>query len=96
MSLALSFLIATSLSFVIAFYAPEGTSGGILKLSVLPSVSASVRYKSCLSDNLKSTEANLMKLHREIKHNQKVHRVQELSPYAQGQGHNLVKGQIMP
>ena len=35
------------------FYAPEGTSGGILKSlrpSVRLSVSPSVRYKSCLSD----------------------------------------------
>ena len=37
----------TKLSFF--FYAPEGTSGGILK-SHRPSVSPSVRYKSCLSD----------------------------------------------
>ena len=31
------------------FYAPEGNSGGILK-SLRPSLSPSVRYKSCLSD----------------------------------------------
>ena len=31
------------------FYAPEGTSGGILK-SHRQSISPSVRYKSCLSD----------------------------------------------
>ena len=35
------------------FYAPEGTSGGILKShrpSICPSVSPSIRYKSYLSD----------------------------------------------
>ena len=37
-----------------------------------------------------------MKLHRKIKHNEKVCRAQELGSYAQGQGRNQVKGQIMP
>ena len=37
-----------------------------------------------------------MKLHRKIKHNEKVCRAQELGSYAQGQGHNQVKGQIVP
>ena len=36
------------------------------------------RSKSCLSNNLKTTEANLMKLHRKIKDNEKVCRAQEL------------------
>ena len=36
-----------------------------------------------------------MKLHRKIEHNKKVCRAQELSSYAQGQGHNYVKGQIV-
>ena len=36
-----------------------------------------------------------MKLHRKIKHNEKVCRAQDLGPYAQGQGHNWVKGQIV-
>ena len=37
-----------------------------------------------------------MKLHRKIEHNKKVCRAQELDSYTQGQGHNHVKGQIMP
>ena len=37
-----------------------------------------------------------MKLHRKIEHNKKVCWAQELGSYAQGQGHNQVKGQIMP
>ena len=36
-----------------------------------------------------------MKLHREIEHNEKVCCAQELGSYAQGQGHNQVKGQIV-
>ena len=34
-----------------------------------------------------------MKLHRKIKHNEKVCRAHDLGSYAQGQGHNQVKGQ---
>ena len=41
-------------------------------------------------------EANLTKLHRKIEHNKKVCHAQELGFYAQGQGHNRVRGQIMP
>ena len=52
--------------------------------------------KFCLSNNSKTTEANLTKLHRKIEHNEKVCRAQELGSYAQGQGHNQVKGQIVP
>ena len=52
------------------------------------------RLKSCLSNNSKTTEANLMKLHRKIEHNEKVCWAQELGSYAQGQ--NLVRGQIVP
>ena len=38
-----------------------------------PSYSSnSVRYKSCLSHNLKTTEANLIKLRRSIKHSEKM------------------------
>ena len=44
------------------------------------------RSKSCLSNNSKITE----------EHNEKVCRAQELGSYAQGQGHNQVKGQIVP
>ena len=43
-----------------------------------------------------TTEANLTKLHRKIEHNVKVCRVQELGSYAQVEGHNHVRGQIMP
>ena len=35
----------------------------------------------------------LMKLHRNIKHNEKVCRAHDLGSYAQGQGRNQVKGQ---
>ena len=37
-----------------------------------------------------------MKLFRKIEHNEKVCHAQELSSYAQGQGHNQVEGQIVP
>ena len=43
-----------------------------------------------------STEANLTKLHRKIEHNENVCSAQELGFYPQGQGHNRVKGQIVP
>ena len=43
---------------------------------------------------LETTEANLMKPHRKIKHNEKVYHSQDLGSYAQGQGHNQVRGQI--
>ena len=35
----------------------------------------------------------LIKLHRKIKHNEKVCRANDLGSYAQGQGRNQVKGQ---
>ena len=54
------------------------------------------RSKSCLSNNSKTDEANLTKLHRKIEHNEKVCCAQELGSYAQGQGHNQVRGQIVP
>ena len=37
-----------------------------------------------------------MTLHRKIEHNEKVCHAQELGSYAQVQGHNEVKGQIVP
>ena len=37
-----------------------------------------------------------MKLHRKIEHNEKVCSAQELGSYAQGQGPNPVRGQIVP
>ena len=54
------------------------------------------RSKSCLSNNSKTTEANLTKLQRKIEHNEKVCRSQKLGSCTQGQGHNQVKGQIVP
>ena len=45
---------------------------------------------------IKTTESNLTKLHRKIEHIEKVCRAQKLGSYAQGQGHNQVKGQIVP
>ena len=54
------------------------------------------RSKSCLSNNSKTTEANLTKLQKKIEHNEKVCCEQKLGSYAQGQGHNQVKGQIVP
>ena len=38
-------------------------------------------------------EANLIKLHRKIKHNENVCRAHDLGSYAQGQGRNQVRGQ---
>ena len=37
-----------------------------------------------------------MKLHRKIRHNEKVCHAHDLGSYAQGQGRNQVKGQIVP
>ena len=55
-----------------------------------------VKGQNRLSNNSKTTEANLTKLYRKIEHNQKVCRTQELGSYKQEQGHNQVKGQIVP
>ena len=52
------------------------------------------RSKSCLSNNSKPTEANLMKLHRKIEHNEKVCQARELGYYAHGQGHSHARCQI--
>ena len=52
--------------------------------------------KPCLSNNSKTAEANLTKLHRKIEHYEKVCQPQELGSYTQGQGHNQVNGQIVP
>ena len=54
------------------------------------------RSKSCLCNNSKTIEAHLTKLHRKIEHFEKVCCAQELGSYTQGQGHNHVRGQIMP
>ena len=37
-----------------------------------------------------------MKLNRKIEHNEKVCSAQELGSYVQAQGHNQVRGQIVP
>ena len=42
---------------------------------------------------IKTIEANLMKLHRKIKHNEKVCRAHDLGSYAQSQGRSQVRGQ---
>ena len=44
--------------------------------------------KSCLSNNSKTTQANLMKLHRKVKHNEEMFHTQEVGYHIQGQGHN--------
>ena len=50
----------------------------------MPKVKVTVRSK---------VKANLMKLHRKMKHNGKVCRAHDLGSYAQGQGRSQVKGQ---
>ena len=72
--------------FLRSFYAPEGTSGGILKLhrpSVCPSV---INRFSAIIQII--DKGNLFKLHRKIKQNEKVCRAQNLGSLEQGQGHN--------
>ena len=60
------------------------------------SMSQSVqRSKLCPSNKYKTTEEKLTKLHRKIEHNEKVYRTQELESYAQVQGHNNVRCQIV-
>ena len=54
------------------------------------------RSKLCLSNNSKTTEANLTKLHRKIELNEKIGHAQDLGSYAQGKSHSHVRGQIMP
>ena len=46
--------------------------------------------KSCCSY---TTKANLIKLHRNLKHNEKVCCAYDFGSYAQGQGRNQVRGQ---
>ena len=62
----------------------------------MPKVKVTIRSKVKLFLKLccsLTTEANLMKLHRKIKHNDKMCRAHDLGSYAQGQGRNQVKGQ---
>ena len=73
------------------FLCPRRNFGRHIKIA--PSVRPSVSYKSCLSDSSEATEANLMKHHRKIKHNENVCRAHDFGSYAQGQGRNHVRGQ---
>ena len=62
----------------------------------MPKVKLTIRsevklcLKLCCSQ---TTEANLIKLHRKIKHNEKVCHTHDLGSYAQGQGRDQVRGQ---
>ena len=64
----------------------------------MPKVKVAIRSEVKLVSQqlLKTTEAKLTKLHRNIEYYEKVCRAQELGSYAPGQGHNQVKGQIVP
>ena len=62
----------------------------------MPKVKVTVgsEVKLCLNSCCSyTTEANLIKLHRKIKHNEKVCCTQDFGSYAQGQGRNQVRGQ---
>ena len=62
----------------------------------MPKVKATIvsKVKLCLNSCCSyTTEANLMKLHRKIKHNEKVCHARDFGSYAQGQGSNQVRGQ---
>ena len=65
-------------------------------LSIKARSQSGQRSKSCPSNNSKTTEANLTNFHRKIEYNEKVCSAQGMGSYAQGQGHNQVKGQIVP
>ena len=61
-----------------------------------PKVKVTIGSKVKLCLNLccsYTTEANLIKLHRKIKHNEKVCHAYDFSSYAQGQGRSQVRGQ---
>ena len=62
----------------------------------MPKVKVTVGLKVKLYLNLccsYTTEANLIKLHRKIMHNEKMCRAHNFGFYTQGQGHNQVRGQ---
>ena len=62
----------------------------------MPKVKVTIRSKVKLCLNLccsQIIEANLMTLHRKIKHNEMVCRAYDLGSYAQGQGHSQVRDQ---
>ena len=79
------------------FLCPGRDCGRHIKIapSTHQSICVFVASKSYLSHNLKTTEANVMKLHRKIKHTEKVCHAQELGSNFQGQGCSRVRGQIM-
>ena len=63
----------------------------------MPKVKVTVgsEVKLCLNSCCSyTTKANLIKLHRKIKHNKKVCHTHDLGSYIQGQGHNKVKGHL--
>ena len=62
----------------------------MLKVNVTIISDVKLCLKLCCSS---TTEANLIKLHRKIKHNEKVCHTHDLGSYAQGQVHNQVRGQ---
>ena len=65
-------------------------------IKIEPSVRPSVRLLQIVSQRyLINYWSKLMKLHRKIKHNEKVCRAHDLDSYAQGQGRNQVKDQIL-
>ena len=59
-----------------------------VKVTIMPEVKLCLKL-CCLY----TIEANLMKLHRKIKPNEKVSRANDLGSYAQGQGRSQVRGQ---
>ena len=65
-------------------------------LRLWPRSQTGQRSKSCLSNNSKTFDVNLTKFHTKLEPSEKVCYAQELGSYAQGQGHNQVRGQIMP
>ena len=63
-----------------------------------PKVKVAVRseVKIVSEQYSKTTKANLTKLYRKIEHNEKVCRAQKSGSCAKGQGHNQVRGRIVP
>ena len=59
-----------------------------VKVTIMSEVKLCLKF--CCSYTV---EANLMKLNRKIKHNEKVCQAHDLGSYAQGQGRSQVRGQ---
>ena len=62
----------------------------------MPKVKVTIgsEVKLCLNSCCSyTTEANLIKLHRKIKHNEKMFHTPDFGSYAQGKGRNQVRGQ---